>query len=105
LRATNIDRFAVFRRSLIRSGGLVIAGYGLRDKGVNQLLIEWCWSRRRRVVVVDPYLQADGTTAGAGAAIRDTWEMLRRQERLFAFAKAFKDVTWPTLRGCLFGRA
>ncbi len=60
LRATNIDRFAVFRRSLIRSGGLVIAGYGLRDKGVNQLLIEWCWSRRRRVVVVDPYLQADG---------------------------------------------
>ncbi len=105
LRATNIDRFAVFRRSLIRSGGLVIAGYGLRDKGVNQLLIEWCWSRRRRVVVVDPYLQADGATAGAGAAIRDTWQMLRRQERLFAFAKAFKDVTWPTLRGSLFGRA
>ena len=47
LQPFNLDRLAVFPRSLKRCEGLVVAGYSFRDKGVNTLLIDWLWSRRK----------------------------------------------------------
>jgi hypothetical protein len=103
LKPTNVDRFAVFRRSLIRSSGLVIAGYGLRDKGVNELLIDWFWSRTRRVVLVDPFLDDTGGSAAAAPAIKRALEMLRARRRLLAIRKRFDEVRWRPLRTFLLG--
>ena len=102
----NIDRLAVFRRSLMKSEGLLVAGYSFRDKGVNNLLIDWCWGRGRkyRVVVIDPRLEGDAPPSHARDAAKRTWKRLAAKKRLWPVAKAFDAVRWQEVRGFLLRR-
>jgi len=44
-----------FRRVLATSTALLVCGYGFRDKGINNQIIEWLYSSRsRRLVVIHP---------------------------------------------------
>jgi hypothetical protein len=101
LKPFNLDRLAVFRRSLKRSKGLVIAGYSFRDKGVNELLIDWCWTRKHRVIVADPFLIGNTPASTARPAIKRTWNRLVKRGRLLPMAKRFDEAAWPEFRAYL----
>jgi hypothetical protein len=100
VQAFNIDRLAVFRRSLMRSEGLVVAGYSFRDKGVNTLLIDWSRGRGRahRVAIVSPHLEGEAPPSTARNAARRMWEDLVARRRLWPIPNCFHAVEWPEVR-------
>jgi hypothetical protein len=102
LRPFNIDRLAVFRRSLLRSDALVVSGCSFRDKGVNSLITDWCWSRRKRLAVIGPDITIDPPGSARRAVVR-AWRRLAAGRRLLPTRGAFADARWDDLRQFLVG--
>jgi hypothetical protein len=94
LQPFNLDRLAVFRRSLLRCHGLVVAGYGFGDKGVNTMLVEWCHTRNQRLAVIDPCME-QGPAKNARSAIKRMWPRLTAAKRLLPIEEPFSSVEWP----------
>jgi hypothetical protein len=101
VRPLNIDRLAVFRRSLLRCHGVVVSGYSFRDKGVNGLLADWCWRRSGQLVVVAPGVTSAAPPDTARGAIRRAWAHMFSNGRLLALDATFAESEWGSIRAFL----
>lgn len=90
------ELFERFRSSLADASHLVVAGYGFRDIGVNQVLRQWMDDDRgRRMVVVDPRIET--TRHSWPATFREWWQGMADAHRVVEVCQRLKDVTWQDL--------
>lgn len=102
VRPVHLRTLTVFRRSLMRCNGIVVAGYSFRDKGVNMLLDDTLSGGNRKVVVIGPSV-GPGAPDTARPLIQDAWDRWISEGRLLPMKSTFAKADWPTLHAHLAG--
>jgi SIR2-like domain len=88
-----------FASSLASSDGLIVAGYGFGDKGINSRITEWMYSKPgRRIVVVDP---SPDPAQHARPAIGDKWKPWKDDGYLQHIHKTIEQTTWNEIADAL----
>ena len=100
------DIFHLFYQRLIleEAENLIVCGYGFRDRGINNMIINWIYSNteRKKMVIVDPKLK-DIKESGAFPAIRRIWEDPAIVDRICEIDRCFAKVTWKEIKSKLIG--
>jgi hypothetical protein len=89
--------FNVFRNRLEDSTTLIVAGYGFRDKGINEIIIDWVDSNpTHTLIVIDPFITK--TRSSARPAIQRSFDRWQEKAQLIEVPDRFSEVTWANLR-------
>jgi len=99
------DQHARFHESLRIADGVLVVGYGFRDRAINSRLISWMTRPRAtpRMVVIDP--AAADIEQRAREAIALKWRRWLSSAAVVAAANRLGEETpWPELRAALTAR-
>lgn len=97
------DLFHLFYRRLIleEADNLIVIGYGFRDRGVNNMIINWIYNNtKNKMVIIDP--DVDGLkNSKASPAIRRLWEKREVESRILEIKKYIEEVSWECVTSIL----
>ena len=80
-----------FRSTIMDANRMVICGYSFGDKGINNEIIEWYFSKQgRRFVILHP--NPNSLVASARGAIRKHWPEWEENGSISRISKQFQDV-------------
>ena len=93
-----------FRSTTMEANQIVVCGYGFGDKGINTEIIEWCFGKReRRLVIIHP--NPDCLICNARRAIRKNWPVWKKNGSISIINKRFQDVGIEEFAAETFHRA
>jgi len=82
-----------FYRSLRDVNRLVICGYGLEDRGINNQIIDWLFSSNNsRIILIDP--EPEKLKNKYLSSISNKWDLLIDTKRLKVLQKGIEIVSW-----------
>ncbi len=91
------DIYYHFRALLGKSNNIVISGYGFRDKGINNAILEWLYTNRQNKIIVihpDPDILLNNA---ARMAIRKTYSGVARNNFVI-IPKYIQDTSWMEIK-------
>ena len=94
------DQHARFHDALAAADGLLVVGYGFRDKAINARLIAWAERPGERRMVVS-HRDPTGLGDGARGAIQQKWDRWQQSGLLAFVPRHLENTTWPELREVL----
>ena len=95
-----LDLFHLFYRRLIleKADTLIVCGYGFRDRGVNNMIINWIYENdHNRMIIIDPSI-AEIKTTKAFPAIRWLWEDDKAKGRLIEIPCKLENIAWDCVK-------
>ncbi len=97
--------FHLFYRRLIleEAENLVVLGYGFRDRGINNMIINWVHnSPEKRMVIIDPHIE-DMKKDTAYLNIGKLWKRQDFSNRIIEVNNKLCDISWNDIKEKLSG--
>ena len=89
-----------FYRELLSTRYLVVSGYSLGDKGINERILEWVLGDlQRRLVLVCPDISSQKESARD--SLRKNWDSLKNDGRLIEVEQGIEAARWSEIRPLL----
>jgi hypothetical protein len=90
-----------FRKQLNESNRLVIAGYSLGDRGVNNQIIDWIYKdyENRKILIVDPNIEKLKNSYNAISHKFDLWF---KNKRIDFIPDYIENVKWDQIKNILY---
>jgi hypothetical protein len=88
-----------FWRSLYKADVLLVCGYGLSDRGINDHIVDVLFSphsKEIKIIIVDPSGEAIMQKVEGG--LKNVWETLRDKGQLKLLEKRAEEISWEELK-------
>ena len=90
-----------FRKQLNESNCLIIAGYSLGDRGVNNQIIDWIYKDydKRKILIIDPNIKKLKSSYNA---ISNKFDLWFKNKRIDFIEDYIQNVSWDQIKNRLF---
>jgi hypothetical protein len=101
-----LDLYHLFYRRLFEEDTtvLIVIGYGFRDRGINNMIINWIYDNdTNKMIIIDPGID-DMKRSGASPAVRRLWERPEVAQRIFEINCGIENVSWNCVKDKILGK-
>lgn len=96
-----LDLFHLFYRRLFeeKATKLIVIGYGFRDRGINNMIINWFYDNdNNKMIVVNPCIEELKKIGGASPAIHSLCEKKETTQRILEINCGIENVSWNCIK-------